>query len=423
MARQIDYKGAQDYLNSLKNKGVKYGIDSIRSITAILQHPEKKFPSVHIAGTNGKGSTCAMLEAIYRANGYRTGLYTSPYLIHESEMIQVGRRPLSEIDIILYIKKLKPIAAEIGAKNPDGHPSFFELMTIMAFLHFAESKIDLAILETGIGGQLDATNVVDPELSIITSIGLDHTDLLGDTIEQIAYQKAGIIKPGKPVLIGKIPEAAESIIRKYAEERNSKPYSVRERFTDIETLPETNLAGSFQRWNAAVATYATEILDKKFPVDSAKTPSILQTIKWPGRWQTIKLADKTIIFDTTHNQEGAEMLKQNLEDLIQKNQSRPIIIFGTTSELRARSLMPIVPQYARKLYLVTPKQPDATSSQTLEKHLPDEIRVPTSQAKIETLFPTPEKCIAGEPGDTIIITGSIYLVGEVLKRLNINLSS
>lgn len=418
MARQIDYKGAQDYLNSLKNKGVKYGIDSIRSITAILQHPEKKFPSIHIAGTNGKGSTCAMLEAIYRANGYRTGLYTSPHLIHESEMIQVGRRSLSEIDIILYIKKLKPIAAEIGAKNPDGHPSFFELMTVMAFLHFAESKIDLAILETGVGGRLDATNIVDPELSIITSISLDHTDLLGDTIEQVAYQKAGIIKPGKPVLIGKIREEAESIIRKYAEERNCKLYSVRERFTDIGTLPETNLAGSFQRWNAAVATYATEILDKKFPVDSARIPSILRTIKWPGRWQTIKLAGKTIILDTTHNQEGAEMLKQNLEDLIQKNQSRPIIIVGTTSELRARSLMPVVAQYARKLYLARPQQPNAASSQTLEKYLPDEINVPTSRAKIATLFPTPEQCTAGEPGDTIVVTGSIYLVGEVLRQLD-----
>ena len=423
MPGQIDYTATRDYLYSLRDKGLKYGIDSIRSITSTFGHPEKKFPCIHVAGTNGKGSTCAMIEAIYRANGYRTGLYTSPHLVHEKELIQVGRRPLSEVDIILYIKQLRPIAAAIGADNPSGHPSFFELMTIMAFLHFAESKVDLAILETGLGGRMDATNVVEPELSIITSISLDHTELLGDTIEEIATEKAGIIKPGKPVLIGKLRKEAESAIRRIAKEKNCTLYSVRERFSDAGKLPETNLSGSFQRWNAAVATYATEILDKVLPVDSVKTPSILRTVQWPGRWQTLKIDNRTLILDVTHNQEGAEMLKQSLEALIQQNQLKPIIIAGTTGELRARSLMPIIANYARKLYLVTPQQPNATPSQTLERYLPDEVKVPISHTKVEMLFPIPEACTAGEPGDTIIVTGSIYLVGEVFKQLNYKVSS
>lgn len=418
MPDRIDYTGTRDYLNSLKDRGVKYGLDSIRSIATTLGHPERKFPCIHVAGTNGKGSTCAMLEAIYRANGYRTGLYTSPHLIHESELIQVGRRPLTEVEIILYVKQLKPIAAAIGAENPQGHPSFFELMTVMAFLHFAESNIDLAILETGLGGRLDATNVVDPELSIITSIGLDHTELLGDTIEEIATEKAGIIKPGKPVLIGKLREEAESVVRRVANEKNSKLYSVRERFPDTGELPETNLVGSFQKWNAAVATYATEILNRKFTVDSPKTPSILKTIQWPGRWQTLKIDNKTLIFDVTHNQEGAEMLKQNLEALIQESPLKPIIVAGTTTDLRARSLAPIISHYARKLYLITPQQPNATPVQTLEKYIPDDVNVPVEHTKVTTLFPLPEACAAGEPGDTIVITGSIYLVGEILKQLN-----
>ena len=417
MPGQIDYTATQDYLYSLRDKSAKYGLDSVRSITSTLGHPEKKFPCIHVAGTNGKGSTCAMLEAIYRGNGYRTGLYTSPHLIHESELVQVGRRPLSEIEIILYIKQLKPVAAAIGAKNPSGPPSFFELMTIMAFLHFAESKVDLAILETGLGGRQDATNVVEPELSIITSVSLDHTELLGDTIEKIATEKAGIIKPDKPVLIGKLPNEAESVIRRIAKGKNCKLYSVRERFPDTEKLPETNLAGLFQQWNAAVATYATEILGKKFPIDSSKTLPILRTIEWSGRWQTLKIDNKTLILDVTHNGEGAEMLRQNLEALIQKDQLKPVIVAGTTGELRARSLIPVIADYARKLYLVEPQQPNATLIQTLEKYLPDEIKVPVSHTNVTTLFPTPESCTAGEPGDTIVVTGSIYLVGEVLKQL------
>ncbi len=423
MSDQIDYTRTRDYLNSLKDKGVKYGLDSIRSITTTLGHPEKKFPCIHIAGTNGKGSTCAMLEAIYRANGYRTGLYTSPHLMHERELIQVGRRPLTEIEIILYTKQLKPIAAAMEAENPQSHPSFFELMTIMAFLHFAEAKVDLAILETGLGGRLDATNVVEPELSIITSIGLDHMEILGNTIGEIAVEKAGIIKPEKPVLIGKLRNEAESVIRRIANERKSPLYSIRERFPNTNKLPETNLVGSFQKWNAAVATYATEILSKEFSVDSFRTASILKTIRWAGRWQTFKIDNKTLILDVTHNQEGAEMLKQNLEALIQENQLKPIIAVGTTNELRARSLVPIVAHYARNLYLLTPQQPNATPAKALEKYIPEEANVPFEQAKVTTLFPLPEACTIGEPGDTIVITGSIYLVGEVLQRLDSGLST
>lgn len=417
---QIDYTATRDYLNSLKDKGVKYGLDSIRSITATLGHPENKFPCIHVAGTNGKGSTCAMLEAIYRANGYQTGLYTSPHLVHERELIQVGRHPLSELDIILYTRKLKPTAAAIGERSPNGHPSFFELMTVMAFLHFAESKVDLAILETGVGGRLDATNIVDPELSIITSIGLDHTELLGETIDQIAREKAGITKPGKPVLIGRLSNEAESVIRQVAKEKNCTLYSVRERFSEGEGLPETNLTGSFQRWNAAVAIYATEILKNRFPVDPVKTLPILKAIHWPGRWQKLPLGNKTLILDATHNAEGVQMLQENLENLVNANQSKPIIVAGTTGEQRARSLMPIASRYAHELYLATLKHPNATPSSALERHLPDEHKPRVFHTTVATLFPAPETCTIGEPGDTIVVTGSIYLVGEVLEQLQLN---
>lgn len=413
MSGPIDFTATCSYLSSLKNKGIRYNLDSPHAFAAKLGHPEKKFPCIHVAGTNGKGSTCAMIEAIYRANGYKTGLYTSPHLVHEGELVQVNRRNLSEAEIILYIKQLKSIAAEI----PGGHPSFFELMTIMAFLHFVESKIDLAIIETGVGGRLDATNIVDPELSIITSISLDHTDLLGSTIDHITKEKAGIIKPGKPALIGNLNEEAEAIIRQVANEKNCTVYSVREYFPTLEKLPETNLCGLHQRWNAAVAIYATEILNQRFPVDPIRTAPVLNSIRWPGRWQVLRLCDKTLILDASHNQESAEMLRQNLENLIQENQMKPTIIVGTTSEIRAQSIVPVAAAHARKLHLVTPEHENAIPSRFLETYLPEENTPPFSHNKVETIFPAPEVCAVGEPGETIVVTGSLYLVGEVLKRL------
>ena len=189
-----NYGRIRDYLYSLKHKGSKYGIDRMRLFAEQLGQPQLKFPCIHVAGTNGKGSTCSMLEAIYRANGYKTGLYSSPHLIRQGERVQVNREILDEADIVAYTERLRPIADALGAADADDHPSFFEFMTAMAFLRFAEAEVDIALIETGLGGRLDATNVVDPELSIITSISLDHVEQLGDTLTAIASEKAGIIK-------------------------------------------------------------------------------------------------------------------------------------------------------------------------------------------------------------------------------------
>ncbi|MFW6218065.1 MAG: bifunctional folylpolyglutamate synthase/dihydrofolate synthase, partial [Verrucomicrobiota bacterium] len=205
------YKETRDYLYSLRDRGSKYGIERMQRFVAELGHPERRFPVIHVAGTNGKGSVCAMLEAIYRANGYRTGLYTSPHLVHLGERVQVDRLPLTETDIVRHCERLRPVAAALGAGKPEEHPSFFEFMTAMAFLQFADAQVDLAILETGLGGRLDATNVAAPELSVITSVSLDHTELLGDSLAKIAREKAGICKPRKPVLLGRLPPEAEAV--------------------------------------------------------------------------------------------------------------------------------------------------------------------------------------------------------------------
>jgi dihydrofolate synthase/folylpolyglutamate synthase len=417
MSGPADYNATRDYLYSLKHKGAKYGIDRMRLFVDALGHPERAFPVIHVAGTNGKGSTCSMLEAIYRANGYKTGLYTSPHLVRQGERVQVNREILDEADIVTYTQQLKPVAEHIGAENPDDHPSFFEFMTAMALLRFAEQQVDLAFLETGLGGRLDATNVVDPELTIITSVSLDHIEQLGDTIAQIAGEKAGIIKPGKPVVIGKLPAEAEALVRQVASQRGSPLYSVQERFPRIETLPNTNLAGSCQRWNAAAAVTATEILSKRFPIDPTHTPTALQNIDWCGRWQTMQLSDKTLILDASHNPEGSEVLNENLHKLIERIGQKPIIVAGTLGEFRARSLMSVVSRHARELYLLAPDQSRATPTEALATCIPEGNTAPVFHRRLEDLFPAVGICTLGKPGDTIVVTGSLYLIGEVLERL------
>src|SRR6478736_8910770 len=192
-----DYLAVKEYLYALKAGGVKFGIDRMRRLVAELGHPQRSYPVIHVAGTNGKGSVSAMIESILRTAGRRTGLYTSPHLVKLGERVQVDRRLLTEDEIVAYARELQPVAARAAEFAPDEHATFFEFMTAMAFLQFQRRQVDVGIVEVGMGGRLDATNVVQPEVAVITSIGLDHCAELGDTVEKIAAEKAGIIKPGR----------------------------------------------------------------------------------------------------------------------------------------------------------------------------------------------------------------------------------
>ena len=404
------YTETLDYLYALKNRGSKYGIDRMRLLVEALGHPERTFPVIHVAGTNGKGSVCAMLEALYRENGYKVGFFSSPHLVHLGERAQVNRQILSAEEVVRYTEQLKPIAAELGKDDSDLHPTFFEFITAMAFLRFAAESVEIACIETGIGGRLDATNVVDPELSIITTISLDHTEMLGDTLAAIAGEKAGIIKAGKPVLMGKLPVEAEAVIRQVAQERGSKLYALSERFPDTAALPETNLEGDFQRWNAALAVYATEILQARFPIRST---AALHNVDWAGRWQKLQVDGRTLILDASHNPEGVAELDKNLQTLVANEGRSPIIIAGTLGEDRAKSLMPVVSRHAAELYLVTPKQDRAMPTAFLKSCLQRDA----VETELAALFPTPDRCEVGQPGDTIVLTGSIYLIGEALERI------
>jgi dihydrofolate synthase/folylpolyglutamate synthase len=278
--------------------------------------------------------------------------------------------------------------------------------------------VDIAIVEVGMGGRLDATNVVQPEVSIITSIGLDHCAELGDTVEKIAAEKAGIIKPGRPVVIGRMPAAAEEVIRTVAETNGAAVHSVREQFGETPgRYPLTNLEGDYQRWNAATAVLAARLLPAGLRPDDGAMVRGLASVNWPGRWQRLEVAGRTVVLDASHNPEGAEMLEQSLQRLVAKTSRQPIIVAGALGEFRARALLDAVLPHARELHLVTPRQSRATPAETMRRLVPAASRVPVQVDDLADIFPDAATCTLGAPGDTVVVTGSIYLLGEVLERL------
>ncbi|MGH7994834.1 MAG: bifunctional folylpolyglutamate synthase/dihydrofolate synthase [Opitutaceae bacterium] len=413
-----DYAAAQDYLFGLKAGGVKFGVDRMRVLAERLAHPERRVPCLHVAGTNGKGSVAAMLEAVLRRSGWRVGLYTSPHLVRLGERVQVDRRPLSEAEILAYIAELRPVMDAIGAENPDDRPSFFEFMTAAAFLHFARERCDVAVIEVGLGGRLDATNIVLPEATVITSIGLDHCDLLGDTLEQIAAEKAGIVKPGRPVVMGRVPPAAEAVIRRIARERGAPLRSVVEEFgAGTEGYPGTNLPGDHQRGNAAAALLALRALGPRWRLSEPEAAQALCSIAWPGRWDVRRIGGRTVVLDASHNPEGAEVLDRQLAGLRRETGRAPIVVAGALGESRARALLAAIARHAAEIRLAVPKQARACGYGELEAAIPAGFRGPVLRETVESLVPRAGVVDAGGPDDVVVVTGSIYLLGEVLGRL------
>lgn len=424
-AREIsaaDYAAVCERLFALKARGVSFGIDRMRDFAAALGHPERTVPALHIAGTNGKGSVAAMLAAILRAAGRRAGLYTSPHLVRLGERVQVDGVPLGDAEIAAYVAELEPVAAELERSRPGEAPSFFEFMTAMAFLRFARSGCDAAVVETGLGGRLDATNILMPEVSVITSIGLDHCDLLGDTLALVAGEKSGIIKPGVPVVIGRLPPEAQAVVRAAAARLGAPLHSVREVFgEDVGAYPKTALEGDFQRWNAATATLAARVVAGRFGLGEEHVARGLAEVRWPGRWQKRRLADgRLIVLDASHNPEGAEVLDGLLARLVAETGRRPVVVTGVLGTARARPLLAAVARHAAEVHLVRPQQARASGFEELEALVPEaffEGGGRLARGTVETIFPSAGVCALGGPDDVIVVTGSIYLLGEVLARL------
>ena len=352
----MNYAEAIQFLYGLQMFGANFGLDTTRRLAALAGDPQDKLRFIHVAGTNGKGSTCAMLESIYRAAGSRVGLFTSPHLVSFRERIQVNRELISQADVARLVAELErgsvtrstsenPTTSNlpdalVGAKccgsqsrapadGCDACPTFFEFITVLALKFFAEQKCDLVIWETGLGGRLDATNIVTPLASVITNIALDHTQWLGDTLEKIAAEKAGIIKPGVPVITAAHEPEVLRVIERVAREKNAPLTKINFREgrrvavpnqnefgsltrqpSQIENLP---LPGEHQKQNAALAVATVEALQKQIPVSAEKIREGLATVNWPGRLQLVtRPGGQKILLDGAHNVAGAEALRAAL---------------------------------------------------------------------------------------------------------------
>lgn len=416
------YAATCERLCAMKARGVSFGIDRMRDFVRRLGHPERATPVVHVAGTNGKGSVAAMVAEILRAAGWRVGLYTSPHLVRLGERVRVNGVQLTPAELMAYVAELDPLVAVLEAEHPGEAPSFFEVMTAMAFLHFARRRCDVAVIEVGLGGRLDATNVVLPEVAVITSIGLDHCEYLGDTLAAIAGEKAGIIKPGVPVIMGLLPGEAEEVVRRIAGERGAPLRAVRDEFgEEVGNYPKTVLEGEFQRRNAATATLVSRELAGRFGLGERHLVEGLARVRWPGRWQRRRLADgRLLVLDASHNPEGAAALEPLLADLAARGGRKPVVITGVLGVERARALLGVVARHARAIHLVRPAQARALAYEELERLVPADFVAGggrLARARVEDLFPSQGVCAAGEAEDMIVVTGSIYLLGEVLARL------
>ena len=408
-------------LESLELRGMKLGLAAIDALCERIGRPERSVPSVLIGGTNGKGSMAATLSAIAKACGLRTGLYTSPHLIRVTERIRVEEEDVTCEEFDQALESVFAAADEA----PPVAATYFEAATAAAFRIFAERRLDLAILEVGLGGRFDATNVAPAVLSAVTSIGLDHTEDLGPTLSAIAREKAGIFRAGRPAVALATGEALE-VLRAEARQRGSDWHdagtelSVRVRRVGIEgtdfdlTTPRrklhltTPLPGAHQSWNAALAVRAAELLPEHAPRLTAEGIAAgVAGVRWPGRLERFEVGGRQVLLDGCHNADGAAALARFLADAGLRGRCR--LVFGAMSDKDIEGIAEILFPAAGSVTLVAAPSPRAASVEELGRRVPPAPRSVPAKGGVEAALGT---LLADGDGDPIIVAGSLYLVGE-----------
>jgi dihydrofolate synthase/folylpolyglutamate synthase len=317
----------------------KKDLGNIVKLCKAMGNPQRNLKMIHVAGTNGKGSTSHILSAVYQANGYKVGLYTSPHLVDFRERIKVNGELCTQQFVINFTESIAEHIEQI-------QPSFFEITVVMAFSYFAQEQVDVAIIETGLGGRLDSTNIITPLASIITSIGYDHKDMLGDTLELIAAEKAGIIKESVPVIVGHIEASPLAVIQTKATELQALLYHYKK------TDAYSDLQGKHQRWNIGCAVQCEALLQDTFPTNAEKTleglASVCSLTQFEGRWQTVN-QNPLVVCDVAHNEEGLQLIAEQLIAL----QKGLHLILGFVKDKDLEAIIPLLPK-ALSISLVKP---------------------------------------------------------------------
>ncbi len=409
------------WLYSLEARGEIYKLERMDEALRLIGNPQRKLhAAVHIAGTKGKGSVAAMLDNCLRKAGFKVGLYTKPHLVNLTERTRVDGVEIPGRLMLEYVERLRDVydRAQLAV-------TFFEFTVALMFLYFAEAGADVAVIETGLGGRLDSTNVVRPDLSVITPIGFDHMDRLGSTIAQIAGEKGGIIKPGVPVVIGAGHPEAQAVLTSIAERRHSAPRLIGRDFSYASHAPshrldyrglelklddvELGLAGPFQHENAAIAIAALESLGARgWPIAEPAIREGLRDVRWPGRFDIVS-RKPLVILDCAHNELSIGALLEALEVELGRD-ARPRLVFGCLADKRweemAAMLAPRVSEAT--LTRVKPKNPLDP-----ERLLPLFSRHVPARVEREPLRAVELVMADAQSTDVILITGSVYLVGEI----------
>ena len=419
------YSATVQFLYGLQQHGIKLGLDTIRALLGRVGDPHRRYPLLHIGGTNGKGSTEAMAASILQAAGLRVGLYTSPHLVDFRERIRVDGEMIPESCVIQGVEALRV------ASVPDLTPTFFEFTTALAFQYFADCRVDIAVLEVGMGGRFDATNVVDPLVTAITTIGLDHEAYLGSTIEAIAYEKAGIIKPEVPVVLGRIGEPAYRVIEARASDVGAPVLRLGRDFRCEGISPadcgyfglalqakhlHCPLQGRFQLDNLACSLALIELArEKGLQVPDRAIRAGLEQVAWEGRVEMVA-QDPAVIVDGAHNPAAAAVLADYLAEWRRaRPASRVSLIVGMMRDKHPREFLASLLPLADRLILTQADLPRAATGAELRRLLGDEA--PSAQ-----VAPTPSDALAfarrsAAASDLICVTGSLMLVGEIKALL------
>lgn len=408
--------------SNIGTKAYKADLNNTFALCKYLGDPQNEITTIHVAGTNGKGSTSHMLASVFQQNGYRTGLYTSPHLKDFRERIKINGEMIQQDFVIHFVERMQAFSEQV-------QPSFFELTFVMALEYFKQEKVDIAIIETGLGGRLDSTNVITPEISVITNIGFDHMDILGDTLDKIAFEKAGIIKDGIPVVIGEtIPETKQVFIEK-ANEKNAPIYFAQEKYKLISVKPidgqlqievknsfnkskqyNLDLTGLYQAKNLLTVLTVIDILKKKILLKEENIAAGLANVKLlsglHGRWEIIH-REPMVVLDVAHNVDGIRQIIYQIKNSIYEKLH---IVFGMVKDKEIDKVLEILPKDAT--YYFTKAQipralPEAELSERASKYdLKGSAFNNVNKALKAAMAKASQK-------DMIIVCGSVFVVGEV----------
>ncbi len=424
--KTMNYQETLQYIHSVSGHFCKPGLERITALCDALGHPERDLRFIHVGGTNGKGSFCAMTESILRAAGYKTGLYTSPFIKDFNERMRVNGENISNDELIELTELVRPFADAMEDK-----PTEFELITAIAFLYFKRHQCDVVVLEVGLGGRLDSTNIIEaPVLSVITGIDFDHTDLLGDTLEAIAAEKGGIIKSGCPVLYGGSDESVLKTLKSIADERGSAFYTVnRDRlavssltidgtvldFGELKALM-LPLLGTYQPHNAATVLTAVEILNDsgRFKITESAIRAGLSSVKWRARFEKLKGSDPLIFFDGSHNPQGIAAAVQTVQ--IYFPDQKVDILTGVMRDKNYEVMIDRISRISNRVFTVTPANPRALPAEEYAARFraqgTDAVACSTVADGVKTAVTH-----ARSANVPLICLGSLYLYGELADSI------